>query len=74
MVQILKNTCIALNFCELRQGSIPFQRAPLSEATFNTILLGLPAAEGATLIEKISLIGSKTVTKNGAGKMIDKIN
>ena len=29
---------------------------------------------GATLIEKISLIGSKTVTKNGAGKMIDKIN
>jgi hypothetical protein len=44
------------------------------KATFNTILLGLPAAEGATLIEKISLIGSKTVTKNGAGKMIDKIN
>ena len=31
MVQILKNTCIALNFCELRQGSIPFQRASLSE-------------------------------------------
>jgi len=44
------------------------------KATFNTILLGVPAAEGATLIEKISLIGSKTVTKNGAGKMIDKIN
>lgn len=55
---------------KISEGSVP----SLSEATFNTILLGLPAAEGATLIEKISLIGSKTVTKNGAGKMIDKIN
>jgi hypothetical protein len=62
-------------------SSLPHQAAQMtrgwcanSQATFNTILLGLPAAEGATLIEKISLIGSKTVTKNGAGKMIDKIN
>ena len=48
---------------KISEGSVP-----------SLSVLGLPAAEGATLIEKISLIGSKTVTKNGAGKMIDKIN
>jgi len=31
VVQLLKNTCIALNFCELHQGSIPFQRASFSD-------------------------------------------